>query len=103
MAGFSDFYLETFLGLDLRYGIFLYIGLVYMAVTKLTLDTSLGPIFYVYWLGGLVPYSAAGTGLIYQKYFKNNGNDKAFQRGQWYLCALTTALAAAFTLYTTVS
>ena len=38
MAGMSDFYLEDFLGLDLKWGVFIYGGIMWVMTMILSVD-----------------------------------------------------------------
>ena len=78
MAGMSDFYLETFLGMDLRWGVFIYGGICWVLTMVLATDFEMKWHFYVYWGGGIVPYSAAVTSLIVNMYAYNDGGNKAY-------------------------
>ena len=60
----SDFYLETFLGMDLRWGVFIY-GLIMTILTGvLAMDFEMSWNFYMYWGLGIIPYSAATLSLF---------------------------------------
>jgi len=98
----SDFYLDTFLGMDLKWGVFIYGAVCSILSSVLAFDFNMKWHFYLYWSMGITPYSAAVVSLIVNMYAQNDGGNKAFQRGQWYFCVLTFALAILFTVVQTI-
>jgi hypothetical protein len=98
----SDFYLNDFLGMDLKWGVFIYGAVMVILSSVLAFDFDMKWHFYLYWGVGITPYGTAVTSLVINMYTKQNGGmDKAFQRGQWYLCFLLYMLAIVFTVVQT--
>ena len=68
MAGIADFYLDTFIGIDLRFGVFIYGGIMFIVNWVLAFDFNMNWHFYMYWSAGIAPYATAVMALLINMY-----------------------------------